>query len=378
MYTMKKIVFTAWIGTSIGAIFLIVCALLFLESMTTDFYALIIVLLLGYLPIVLVHHYFSLVVQRFLFLINTSIILGLTFYFAHYIGHVIFYFGLIYAALFKDKIYFIFSFFLSILIYTSVIYLHPSITFNLFMELTQLSVFLSYTIILYFVSTIMVRQEKLNSMYTKTMEALVLAIEAKDEYTRGHSTRVSEYSMILGRQLKEDGFQIDLEVLRISSLLHDIGKVNIPNEILQKQGKLTKEEYEEIKKHPVFGSEIAKSLEFPDEIIHPILFHHERKDGKGYPSGLTGEEVPLLARIIAVADAFDALTTNRSYRRAYTIEEAKVIILENSGTQFDEQIIPQFIASFPKLKKRAEQLIEIEKQLSFAMDEEFKRSTTRK
>ncbi|WP_246943946.1 HD-GYP domain-containing protein [Bacillus pinisoli] len=369
---MKKIILTAWIGTTLGAIILIGVSIFLFEEIPKDFYALMVVLILGYLPFILIYQYLSIVKQRFLFLIITYIILGLVLYLAPYIGHVIFYFGLIYAALFKEKIYFVFSFLISIVIYTAIIYVHPIISLYPFMEIVQFFVFLSYTIFLYFVSKMMVRQEKINSMYTKTMEALVLAIEAKDEYTRGHSTRVAEYSIILGKTLKESGFPVDLEVLRISSLLHDIGKVNISNNILQKQGKLTIEEYEEIKKHPVFGAEIAKSLEFPDEIINPILFHHERKDGKGYPNKLVGDEIPLLARIISIADTFDALTTNRSYRRAYSTFEARNIILENSGTQFDDQLTPYFIDCFPKLKKRAEQLIELEKKLSKVMDEEVK------
>jgi putative nucleotidyltransferase with HDIG domain len=375
MYSMKRIILTAWIGTTLGALLLMLSSIFLFENISTDYYALMVVLLLGYLPFVLIYQYLSLVKQRFLFLIFTYIILGVTLYVAPYIGHVIFYFGLIYAALFKEKIYFVFSFFISILVYSAIIYIHPIITFYPFMEVVQLIVFLGYTLILYFVSKMMVQQEMLNSMYTKTMEALVLAIEAKDEYTRGHSTRVSEYSMIIGRTLGENDFPVDLEKLRISSLLHDIGKVNISNEILQKQGKLTAVEYEEIKGHPVFGAEIAKSLEFPEEIISPILYHHERNDGNGYPNGLTGEEIPLLARIIAIADTFDALTTNRSYRRAYSIFEARDIILENSGTQFDDRIIPYFIDCFPRLKKRAEQLIELEKKLSKAMDDELKVSS---
>ncbi|MBM7659635.1 putative nucleotidyltransferase with HDIG domain [Bacillus mesophilus] len=375
MYSMKRIIITAWIGTSLGALILMLSTMFLFENIPTDYYALIFVLLLGYLPLILIYQYLSLVKQRFVFLIFTYIILGISLYVAPYIGHVIFYFGLIYAALFKEKIYFVFSFFISVLVYSSVIYIHPIITFYPFIEIVQLIVFLSYTLILYFVSKMMVQQEMLNSMYTKTMEALVLAIEAKDEYTRGHSTRVSEYSMIIGRTLRENDYPVDLEKLRISSLLHDIGKVNISNDILQKQGKLNAVEYEEIKAHPSFGAEIAKSLEFPEEIIHPILFHHERTDGNGYPHGLTGEEIPLLARIIAIADTFDALTTNRSYRRAYSIYEARDIILENSGTQFDDRIIPYFIDCFPLLKKRAEQLIELEKKLSKAMDDELKASS---
>jgi putative nucleotidyltransferase with HDIG domain len=370
---MKKLVITTWIGTSICSLLIAFFTLLVLKQSFSDDYLLFVIILTGFLPFIMTYHYLTVFIQRIFFLVTTSVILAGIFYLAPYIGHVIFYLVPIYAVLFKEKIYFIFSFVISVICYTGILFLQPEDAFIPEILFIQLFVFLCYILILYSVATITVRQEKLNSMYTKTMEALVLAIEAKDDYTRGHSTRVSEYSMILGTTLEGNGHPIDLEVLRISSLLHDIGKVNISIDILQKKGKLTKEEYEEIKKHPSFGAEIAISLEFPDEITKPILFHHERKDGKGYPKGLEGENIPLLARVIAIADTFDALTTTRSYRDAFSIDRAKEIILENSGTQFDENLIPYFIECFPRLKKRAEQLIEIEKQLSIAMEEEYHR-----
>jgi putative nucleotidyltransferase with HDIG domain len=366
---MKKLVLTTWIGTSISALLAVGYSLLILKQMSNELYYLFFISLVGFVPYYAIYRYLTRFWQRITFLLTTSSILAVIFYIAPYIGHVLFYFVPMYAVLFKEKVYFIFSFVISIICYIIILALHPRIPFIPAFELIQLFVFLCYIFILYFVSTITVKQEKLNSMYTKTMEALVLAIEAKDDYTRGHSTRVSEYSMILGGTLKENGYSIDLEVLRISSLLHDIGKVNISIHTLQKKGKLSREEYEEIKRHPTFGAEIATSLEFPDEITNPILYHHERIDGKGYPKGLSGREIPLLARIISIADTFDALTTNRSYRDAYSIDEAKRIILENRGTQFDDKIISYFIECFPKLKIRAEQLIEIEKQLSIVMEE---------
>ncbi len=370
MDMMKKIVYTAWINTALGACLLAMSTAYLLNEVTVEvFYSTL--LIIGYFPFILIYQYFSLFIQRLFFIIYSSILVGLFFYIAPYIGPVLFYLTPIYAVLFKDRIYFIVAFICSIVFYSGIIMVHPSLTFNFFSLIVQFSVFLSYSVILYIVASTMVKEEKISSMYTKTMEALILAIEAKDEYTRGHSTRVSEYSMIFGKALIEKGFSIDLEILRISSLLHDIGKVNISNDILQKNGKLTFEEYEEIKKHPVFGSEIAKSLDFPENVINPILFHHERKDGKGYPNGLMGDEVPLLARIIAVADTFDALTTNRSYREAFTIEEAKNIIIENSGTQFDDKIIPYFCECFSKIKHRAEQLIDLEKKFSIVMDEQY-------
>ncbi|MBM6617594.1 HD-GYP domain-containing protein [Bacillus suaedaesalsae] len=367
---MKKLVFATWFGTSLSTLFITSYSTFVLqEALTKESIYTLIAIIVAYLPYFLVHQYVSKSWKKLLFLLTTTCVIASIFYLAPYIGHVIFYIIPIYAVLFKEKIYFIFAFFISLIGYTTVLVLQPFISFYPLYEFIQLLAFITYTVILYYVSTVSAKQEKLNSMYTKTMEALVLAIEAKDDYTRGHSTRVSEYSMILGTYLENNGFQVDLEVLRISSLLHDIGKVNIPIDILQKKGKLTEKEYEEIKKHPTFGAEIAISLEFPEEITEPILYHHERMDGKGYPHGLKGESIPLLARIISIADTFDALTTNRSYRNAFAIDEAKEIIIDNSGTQFDDELIPYFIECFPSLRSRAEQLIELERQLTIAMVE---------
>lgn len=373
---MRKLVFTTWIGTALSGLFVVLFTIYGAKQPPTiHLVYLLAAIILAYLPLIIVYQYISIMGRRLIFLFTTSVVLGMIYFVAPYIGQVIFYIVPIYAVLFKKKLYFVCSFLFSIVCYGIALVLQPELSFVPLYELLQLIVFLIYSVILYFVSTISVKQEKLNSMYTKTMEALVLAIEAKDEYTRGHSTRVSEYSMIIGATLKNYGFSVDLEVLRISSLLHDIGKVNIPSEILQKKEKLSKEEYEIIKKHPTLGAEIARSLEFPEEITEPILYHHERMDGYGYPHGLQSEEIPLLARIIAIADTFDALTTNRPYRKAYSIEEAKQIIIENSSTQFDEKLIPYFHECFSTLKMRAEQLIEMEKQLMKAMDDEFYHSS---
>jgi putative nucleotidyltransferase with HDIG domain len=236
---------------------------------------------------------------------------------------------------------------MSVLSYLVIIYFHPTLYLDPVYAIVQLSIFLSYTMILYFIFREILHKENLDSMYTKTMSALILAIEAKDDYTRGHSNRVSVYSMILGEHLKKSGQAINLDTLRVSSLLHDIGKVHIPLEILQKPGKLTVEEYEMIKLHSVYGADIAKQMEFPEPIITSILHHHERADGNGYPHQLANDKIPIYSKIIAFADTFDALITNRSYRDPFTIEQAKHIILENSGTQFDSEMVPHFIEVYP-------------------------------
>ncbi|WP_059349930.1 HD-GYP domain-containing protein [Bacillus coahuilensis] len=187
----------------------------------------------------------------------------------------------------------------------------------------------------------------------KGIESLILAIEMVDDYTKGHSKRVQEYSLLFGETLKRAGYPVDLDVLSTSSILHDVGKLQIPAAILQKKGRLTDEEFEVIKKHPVVGAEIAEKLNYSKDIISTIYHHHERYDGKGYPSQIAGENIPFLSRVITVCDTFDALTSNRSYRNALTPHQAKEIILENMGTQFDPSFEPYFRQVYPSLEEIA-------------------------
>jgi len=172
------------------------------------------------------------------------------------------------------------------------------------------------------------------------VKSLVFAIEAKDVYTRGHSERVSRLSMQMGRQLGLQGDE--LESLRWASILHDIGKIGIPETILNKPGRLTDEEFEVIKVHPAKGFEILKPVEQLASSLPGILHHHERFDGKGYPNGLAGEQIPLAARIIAVADTFDAISSTRSYRSAKSYYKALSIVKEVAGSQLDPKIVTAF------------------------------------
>ncbi len=172
------------------------------------------------------------------------------------------------------------------------------------------------------------------------VKSLVFAIEAKDEYTRGHSERVSRYSMLLGAQLGLN--EVELDDLKWASILHDIGKIGIPEGILNKPDRLTDDEYAVIRGHPQKGIDILKPLEQLTGSIPSILHHHERYDGWGYPKGLKGDEIPLGARIIAVADTFDAINSDRAYRAARSKEEAMAIIEEVSGSQLDPQVVAAF------------------------------------
>lgn len=172
------------------------------------------------------------------------------------------------------------------------------------------------------------------------VKSLVYAIEAKDEYTRGHSERVNSYCMMVAKRMGMDDEQ--KELLHWASILHDIGKIGIPESILNKPGRLTDEEYGFIKTHPQKGYEILEPIEQLKGSLEGILCHHERYDGKGYPRGLKGDEVPLIGRIIAVADTFDAITSDRAYRSAKSSSEALEILDQVAGTQLDAGIVDIF------------------------------------
>lgn len=178
--------------------------------------------------------------------------------------------------------------------------------------------------------------------YLSTVKALANSIEANDEYTRGHCDRVRNIAMSIARAMNFPQFEIDN--LEFASLLHDIGKIGIPSEILNKEGKLSDEEYEVIKKHPEIAFHILKDVEFLKESSEIIYQHHERMDGKGYPRGLTGKNMSLSAKILAVADAYDAMTSIRPYREIpFTQEEAIKELHKGKGSQFDSEVIDAFM-----------------------------------
>lgn len=186
-----------------------------------------------------------------------------------------------------------------------------------------------------------ISQKKLEKSYLDSMKTLRYTVELNDNYSKGHSSRVSELSVLIGRhmQLSEE----DLNNLKIGGLFHDIGKIGISDNILLKTSKLTDEEYAEIKNHPVIGKNILSNSSVFDDIIPIVLYHHEKFDGTGYPESLKGKNIPLLARITAVADTFDAMTSKRSYRDAIPIDTVKEELKKFSGTQFDPKIANVFI-----------------------------------
>ncbi|WP_318505853.1 HD-GYP domain-containing protein [Bacillus sp. T3] len=179
------------------------------------------------------------------------------------------------------------------------------------------------------------------------VKGVIATLELKDPYTRGHSERVAHYALILAEELGRFSKK-ELKEFNYACLLHDVGKINVPDQILMKPQKLNSDEYEIIKTHPNVGAKAIEGVEGLKNGIHVILYHHERWDGKGYPNQLAGEEIPILARITSIADAFDAMTSSRSYRKAMTTSEAYYRILEGKGTQFDPSLVEAFIKVFPK------------------------------
>ena len=183
--------------------------------------------------------------------------------------------------------------------------------------------------------------DKLEKAYLETIETLRFTVEAKDTYTRGHSDRVSEYSVLIGKHLGLS--EEDIHLLRVGGLFHDIGKIGVPDSILLKTSKLTDDEYSEIKNHPKIGAQILSNATLFEKAIPIVKHHHERYDGFGYPEKLAGENIPYLARIAAVADSFDAMTSRRTYRDSMPMDIVMEEIRKNKGTQFDPNIADTFL-----------------------------------
>jgi len=178
-------------------------------------------------------------------------------------------------------------------------------------------------------------------LFKETALALATAIDKRDPYTGGHTRRVLHYSRAIGENLGLSAKE--LELLELSAILHDIGKIGIPDQILRKSSPLNPQERLLIERHPVIGAEIVEGIPGTEKILEGIKFHHERCDGSGYPEGLSCHEIPLFARIIAVADVFDALTTDRPYRKALSEEEALDHLRENSGVKFWPEAVKAFL-----------------------------------
>ena len=208
--------------------------------------------------------------------------------------------------------------------------------------------------------------EKLEQAYLESIQTLRYTVEAKDTYTRGHSDRVSEFSVLLGKYLGLP--DADIDTLRIGGLFHDIGKIGVPDSILQKESKLTDDEYSQIKQHPNIGVHILSHAKIFQNILPIVEHHHERYDGKGYPSRLAGEDIPYLARIAAVADSFDAMSSRRSYRDSLPLDVIKEEFIKNKGTQFDPKLADAFLDI---IENHYDEIKEIQEKYSGIEAEEY-------
>jgi putative nucleotidyltransferase with HDIG domain len=200
-----------------------------------------------------------------------------------------------------------------------------------------------------------VLEERVDKLNRKAKQSLIEAvfafaktIEVKDHYTAEHTERTVKYATEIAKAIKLP--KEDIERIKQAAMLHDLGKIGISEEILNKKGPLTKGEMREIKKHPQLGADILRPIQFLHPIIPLILHHHERWDGKGYPSGLKGDEIPVGARVVALADVYHALTTDRPYRKGYSWEQAIEIIKKGSGSQFDPEVVDAFLKIIKQIK----------------------------
>src|SRR5271165_52100 len=195
--------------------------------------------------------------------------------------------------------------------------------------------------------------EEMASLHLRTIEALALAIDAKDHTTHEHLRRVRVYAVEMGKLLGMPAKELD--AVRAAALLHDIGKLAVPENIISKPGKLTPEEFEKVKIHPIVGAEILQRVEFPYEVVPIVRHHHEKWNGSGYPDGIRGENIPLGARIIAAVDCLDALASDRQYRRALPLAEAMSVVAAEAGESFDPQVVRVLQEHFVELERMAQQ-----------------------
>jgi diguanylate cyclase (GGDEF)-like protein/putative nucleotidyltransferase with HDIG domain len=195
--------------------------------------------------------------------------------------------------------------------------------------------------------------EAVSGLHLRTIEALALAIEAKDDTTHDHLARVQVYARELARELGLG--PEEQEALQAASILHDIGKLAVPEHIISKPGRLSPEEFDKMKIHPIVGAEILERVQFPYPVVPIVRAHHEKWDGSGYPNGLKGEEIPIGARILAAVDCLDALATDRQYRRALPLDEAMKVVQKESGTSFDPRVVEVLTKHYVALEKMAKE-----------------------
>jgi putative nucleotidyltransferase with HDIG domain len=201
--------------------------------------------------------------------------------------------------------------------------------------------------------------EQMASVHLRTVEALALAIDAKDHTTGDHVNRVRVYALEIAKDLNATPDEVD--ALRAAAVLHDIGKLAVPEHIISKPGKLTPEEFDKMKVHPIVGAEILQQVDFPYPVVPIVRSHHEKWDGTGYPDGLVGEAIPLGARILAAVDCLDALASDRQYRRALPLDDAMARVEQESGRTFDPRVVAALKARYRELEKLAKSQEKLDK-----------------
>ncbi|MDG5789750.1 HD-GYP domain-containing protein [Evansella sp. AB-P1] len=233
--------------------------------------------------------------------------------------------------------------FFTLLVVLSRYLLIPSVDANFS---TLVIYIITYLLITFISASLMRYAQKVKSSNIELTSALANALDSRDSYTWHHSENVSRISLQIAKKMNLSKNLCDK--IRIGGLLHDIGKIGIPENILTKRAKLSDEEYDLIKTHPIIGHDIIKHVStfHGSGVLDIVLYHHERYDGKGYPKGLKGKNIPLVARIVAVADSFDAMISKRVYRKEYDLEYTLNELKKNKGTQFDPEIVDIFLQSF--------------------------------
>ncbi len=231
------------------------------------------------------------------------------------------------------------------------------------MALDLVFALVAFIILFRFLGFIKAMNESYFKQFEGVVKGIVSTLELKDPYTRGHSERVAEYAVKLAESLNIYGVD-DLKLIYYACLLHDVGKVHTPDSILIKPTRLTEEEYAIVKKHPIVGANAIKDIEGMELCLDIVLYHHERWDGKGYPEGLNETQIPLTARIAAIADSYDAMTSHRSYRNALTPSQAHELIIQGRGTQFDPALVDLFIQIFPSWMKISDKNLKDQPQMA--------------
>jgi putative nucleotidyltransferase with HDIG domain len=234
------------------------------------------------------------------------------------------------------------------------------VTYRQSIDFTALSVIIPLLVITYLTfRTSLGRLEdanrhvaQVNSLYLSTIETLAMAVDAKDQITHGHIRRVQVYAVELAQRLGVNDDR-QLKAIEAAALLHDMGKLAIPEHILNKPGKLTPAEFETMKRHAAIGADLLSSIRFPYPVVPIVRHHHENWNGKGYPTGISGTDIPLGARILAVVDCFDALNSDRPYRPRLDADEAFAILRDRRGTMYDPLVVDTFIAAYPEISDQA-------------------------